>query len=193
MHGYSTLDKDRPGDPRLLIASAAQMAQWLRAKNAAVQLRLLATWPRADQVYDPKGAWYGKSVEDMAQDLRAAYDLAAARIRAPQSVVPVGEAWIRSIHSGFAQSNPYDGSDAGKVDLWAEDGYHASVFGYYLSALMVFGSVTGFDPRALGDNESSGFELGMSPMQVRALQRVAYEQLAAAGALADPIRASHPR
>jgi hypothetical protein len=33
MHGYSTLDPKKPGDPGVLIASVQQMAHFLRSKN----------------------------------------------------------------------------------------------------------------------------------------------------------------
>jgi hypothetical protein len=45
----------------------------------------------------------------------------------------------------------------------------------------VFGNLTGLDPRTLGENECSGFELGMSPSQMSALQQVAFEQLESEG------------
>ena len=67
------------------------------------------------------------------------------------------------------------------VDLWTYDNYHASMYGYYLDALVVFGNVTGLDPRSLGGNECAGFELGLSRDQVSALERVAFEQLQAGG------------
>lgn len=44
MHGLSTLDADKPGDPTKLIAASKQMADVLRARNANVQLYLMATW-----------------------------------------------------------------------------------------------------------------------------------------------------
>jgi hypothetical protein len=183
MHGYSLLDQRKPGDPTLLIATVRQMTEALRTKNPQVDVRLIATWPRADQVYDAKGAWYGKSVESMAHDLRAGYDQAAAATPGIRAVIPVGEAWIRAMHEGIADPNPFDGIDAGKLNLWTYDSYHASTYGYYLDALMLFGSVTGRDPRSLGANECSGFELGLSTAQVGALEQVAFEQLTAAGAL----------
>ena len=46
---------------------------------------------------------------------------------------------------------------------------------------MLFGTLSGLDPRSLGDAECSGFELGMSRAQIGALQRIAYEQLAVEG------------
>jgi hypothetical protein len=193
MHGYSTLDAHKPGDPATLIATVRQMSALLRARNPAVEIRVMATWPRADQTYEPKGAWYGKPIEAMAQDVRAGYDQAAAATPGLKPVIPVGDAWVRAMHTGVADSNPYDGIDAGKVDLWTYDNYHASMFGYYLEALVVFGSVTGLDPRSLGQNECSGYELGLSRPQVVALEQVAFDQLAATGAVKPmPLKPATP-
>ena len=83
--------------------------------------------------------------------------------------------------NGIADSNPYDGIDYDKVDLWTYDHYHASSYGYYLEALVVFGNLTGLDPRSLGENECSAYELGMSRAQAKGLQQAAYEQLASEG------------
>ena len=86
--------------------------------------------------------------------------------------------------TGVADANPYDGIEAGKVDLWTYDNYHASAHGYYLEALVIFGSVTGRDPRSLGEKECSGFELGLSRPQIKALQQIAFDELASSGAVA---------
>jgi len=181
MHGFSTLDSKKPGDPALLVASVRQMAQFLRTKNSKTDIRIMATWPRADQVYLAKGAWYGKPIEAMARDVRDGYDRAAAGTGI--TVVPVGDAWVRAMRTGVADSNPYDGIDADKMNLWTYDAYHGSTYGYYLEALVLFGNITGRDPRSLGTNECSGFELGLSGAQVGALQQVAFDQLAAEGTL----------
>ena len=180
MHGYSTLDPAKPRDPAKLIATSARMAALLREKNPKVRIYLMATWSRADQVYPAAGAWAGTAIDVMARDVRAAYD-AAAREAAATAVIPVGEAWNRAIQTGVADGNPYDGVAAGTLDLWTYDHYHASIYGSYLEALVVFGAVTGRDPRSLGDAECSGFELGLSRPQVAALQQVAFDQLAAGG------------
>jgi hypothetical protein len=142
----------------------------------------MATWSRADQVYPAEGAWAGQPIAKMATDIRAAYDQAAAAAKA--KVIPVGEAWNRAIASGLADPNPYDGIDAGKIDLWTYDHYHASTHGYYLEALVIFGRLTGRDPRSLGELECSAFELGLSRAQARALQQVAFDELAAGGGVA---------
>ena len=180
MHGYSTLDAEKPRDPSKLMATSKEMADLLRNRNPKVSIYLMATWSRADQTYPPKGAWAGQPIEAMARDVRAAYDKAAAGAGV-KAVIPVGEAWTRAMQAGVADSNPYDGVEAGKLDLWTHDHYHASAYGYYLEALVIFGSLTGRDPRSLGDSECSAFELGFSRPQVKALQQVAFDQLAAAG------------
>ena len=179
MHGYSTLDAEKPRDPAKLIATARQMADFLRTRNPAVELYLMATWSRADQTYPGKGAWAGKPIEQMGRDVRAAYDQAAAAANA-KAVIPVGNAFNRAMQAGVADPNPYDGIDAGKINLWAYDHYHASTHGYYLEALVIFGTLTGRDPRSLGDNECSAYELGLSGAEVKALQQIAFEQLGGA-------------
>jgi hypothetical protein len=180
MHGYSTLDAAKPRDPAKLIATSAEMATFLRRQNPTVEVYLMATWSRADQTYPAAGAWAGTAIDVMARDVRAAYDKAAHEAAA-KAVIPVGEAWIRAIQTGLADANPYDGIEAGKVDLWTYDHYHASTHGYYLEALVIFGSVTGRDPRSLGGAECSGFELGLSRAEVTALEQIAFDQLAASG------------
>ena len=178
--GYSLLDKKNPGDPTMLVSSAKELADLLRSKNPNVDIRLVSTWTRADQTNTKKGHWHDQSIEKMALDIRAAYDLAAAA-GAPsiRGVIPVGEAWNRAFHAGVADPNPYDGISAGQINLWTYDHYHASAFGYYLEALMIFGDMTGLDPRSLGKNERAAFELGFSPDQATALQQIAYDELTA--------------
>lgn len=185
-HGFSTLDAKKPGNPEQLVQTALQLAQALQAKNPKADLRLEATFPRADETYGPKGAWFGKTIGDMARDVRAGYDLAAKTSPVIRGVIPVGEAWVRAMDAGIADSNSLDGVDAGKLNLWTFDHYHASVAGYYLKALVVYGSLTLRDPRSLGGNECSGFELGLSVPQIKALQQVAYDQLM----LSSPIPAA---
>ena len=198
LQGYSTLDEARPGDPAKLIEATGQLAKLVRAGNPRVQLVLMATWSRADQTYLPTGAWAGRDIGAMARDVRRGYDAAAAGAEIA-TVIPVGEAWLRAMDTGVADPNPYDGIEPGRIDLWAADHYHASVHGSYLAALVVFGSLTGRDPRSLGDGECSGLALGLSRRQMTALQQVAHETLAAvasvngapaAGSVARPNRCS---
>lgn len=192
LQSYSTLDAGKPGDPAMLIRSVKRMAEFLKRKNRAVDVRLMATWSRADQTYESSGHWYGKPIDAMASDVRAAYDKAARGTPIVKGVIPVGEAWASAMRTGLADPNPYDGIDAGKVNLWNSDNYHASVYGYYLEALTIFGSITGRDPRSLGLNECAAVDLGISPAQAGALQKVAYDQLLAAGAKMSSASSAQP-
>jgi hypothetical protein len=183
LQGISVLDATRPGDPAKLIDGARKMTELVEARSPAVEVFLLATWPRADLIYRSKGKWAGTPIETMARDVRAGYDQAAAATPAIKGVIPVGEAWVRAIRSGVAVVNPYDSDAGGKIDLWAADNHHASSYGYYLDALVAFGRITGRDPRSLSDNECAGRELGITPTQIHALQQVAFDQLASDGSI----------
>ncbi len=180
MLGQSMLDNRKPGDATALVGAVKPLTELLVKENPQVDIRLVSTWSRADVTYLPDGHWKGKPIEQMALDVRAGYNRAAAAAPAVHGVIAVGEAWNRAIKTGVADANPYDGIEAGKVNLWAYDGHHASSFGYYLEALMIFGDLTGLDPRSLGGKERGAYELGMSPEQTSALQQVAYDELMAA-------------
>ena len=176
MHGFSTLDSKKPGNPALLIETTEKMSTFLRGLNPKVEVFLTATWSRADLIYQTDRHWSGTAIGKMALDVRAGYDKAALASQV-KGVNGVGEAWTRAMKLGIADTNPYDGIEFGKISLWSWDHYHASTYGYYLHALVVFGNLTGFDPRSLGENECSGYELGMSRHQVKMLQQAAYVQL----------------
>ena len=51
---------------------------------------------------------------------------------------------------------------------------------------VVFGALTGRDPRSLGDTECSAFELGLSRAQAGVLQQVAFDELAKTGLKPNP-------
>ena len=174
---FSTLDRAKPGDPANYIRDVARMVALFKKRNTAVDIRLAAAWTRADQTYRPEGHWYGKPVTAMADELRSAADQARAANPAVAGVLPVGQAWNRAMTAGVADPDPYDGIGYGQLDLWAYDHYHASVAGYYLSALVTFGAITGIDPVTLGAKEKSADELGLSDAQAAALQRIASDEL----------------
>jgi hypothetical protein len=182
LQSYSTLDAARPGDPTTLIKYSGLLARAFHAKNPKVDVRLVATWSRADQTYKPGGAWYGRPIGQMALDVRAGYDKAALASGLISGVIPVGQAWNRAFASGLADPDPYDGKITG-IDLWAPDAYHASVYGYYLEALTIFGKLTGRDPRMLGAGDGVAKDLGIAPDIAVSLQSLAAQ--ANAGAASD--------
>lgn len=191
LQAQSMMDNTKPGDPTKLVRTTKEIAELFGRKNPRVALRLVATWSRADQTYPEKGAWHGKSIEQMALDIRRGFDLAAAGSSLIRAVLPVGEAWNRAFKAGVADPNPYDGIAFGQVDLWTNDHYHASSYGYYLSALIIFGDLTGLDPRSLGKTERAANDLGFSATQAAALQQVAFDELSATPGRA-PLKAFKP-
>ena len=178
LQSFSTLDQNRAGDPALLVRTTGAFSEMLHARNPAVKIYLTATWSRADMTYPPRTPWYGKPISQMAKDVDAGYRLAAQRTPGVAAVIPVGLAWNRDMEGGVADENPYDGTDRGKIDLWAPDRYHASTYGYYLEALLVFGRVTGRDPLSVAAADSSVRDLSMDPAIVRRLAQIAHDQLA---------------
>jgi len=185
LQGQSTLDLERPGDPTRLIESGRQLSDLLGQRNPSARIYYQATWSRADLTYLKSSPWKGKPIAAMARDVRAGYDRARAASKSVRGVLPVGEAWNRAMEAGVADPNPYDGVAFGKVDLWGWDQYHASAAGYYLSALVIFGAVTGMDPRTFGEREVAAYELGLSPAQARGLQKAAYDQLKSEGLMPE--------
>jgi peptidoglycan hydrolase-like protein with peptidoglycan-binding domain len=174
---WSALNKTRAGSPDYP-AFTRRFADLFATRNPKVRIHLTAIWPRPDQIYPTTGAWHGTPITTQALAFREEADRAAAQ-PGIASVLPVGQAFLRAFDTGFADPNPYDGIAFGQVSLWGFDHYHGSAFGYYLEALVVFGRVTGQDPRSLGREEAAGQELGLSRDQAGTLQQIAWETLGA--------------
>jgi hypothetical protein len=80
---------------------------------------------------------------------------------------------------GIATRNIYadDALTDGLIDLWFDDGTHASKWGSYLSGLTLFGTITGLDPRAFGGAERVAADLGITPHEAVLLQQVSVQML----------------
>jgi len=177
LQSYSTLDGSHPGNPALLIQYTGIFSNFLHAQNPNVDIHLDATWSRADQTYLPTGHWYGDSIWQMQRDVRAGYNAAKAATPGVDDVIQVGQGFARTWETGFADTNPYDGITPGEVNMWAPDSYHASIFGYFLEALMEFGDITGVDPLLLGFDQVA-MDLGITAAQAFALETIASQTLA---------------
>jgi hypothetical protein len=84
-----------------------------------------------------------------------------------------------------------DAGTDGLIDLWFDDGTHASKYGSYLSALTLFGTLTGIDPWSFGASERAAEDLGIAPGDAVKLQRVASDQLHAAGVVLTRLPCLH--
>jgi len=125
----------------------------------------------------------------MTADLRAAFAAKAAANPGFAGVIPVGEAFQRAVDTGIAKADGFY-TDEGvysilvpqdKISLWWDDYLHASKYGSYLSALVIFGKLSGINPATFGATEKAAADLGIGPGDAVRLQRVAWEQLAAEG------------
>lgn len=177
-------------------------------ENPAARVYLYQTWARPDMVHahtntltDPiTGAitlgtgtstpTYA-SLDEMTADLHASYFGLAASNPGLHGVAPVGDAFMRAVLAGVASRNPYaaDALADGKVDLWWDDKLHASKAGSYLSALTLFGTLTGLDPATLGGGEIAARDLGISRADALALQRVASDELGYTAQVPEPASA----
>jgi hypothetical protein len=149
---------------------------------------------------DPIGA--------MATDLHDAYEQAASDYMASNptgskvNVALAGDAWVSAINTRVAVRDPYLANNPGfEVDLWDSDpldaccttpiGYHPSIYGAYLSALVLLYEITQanpesllaeFDPADHRHRTSAAEALGISPEIAWKLAFVA----------SDTVRLGHP-
>jgi len=174
---YSTFPlTDAHGGHRLDFQRAAdRLEAAIHAKNRAAKVYLYETFPRADLTYRPERAFSGQPIDTMANELQSGYDMEFQHNGKFAGLAPVGDAWMRAIHAGIAESNPY-APEAGKIDLWNIDAYHPSNAGAYLSACVLFERITGIDARRLGPNERAAADLDIAS-SARALQQIAHEQI----------------
>ena len=164
--------------------------------NPAAQVYLYETWARPDLVTgavtsntDPitgavtrtttPGPGVYAALQEMTDDLHAAYFGLGADAARYAGVAPVGDAFQRAVNQGLATANPYAANALtdGKIDLWWDDALHASRYGSYLSALTLLGTVTGSNPLLLGASEQAARDLGISQADALTLQGVAASQL----------------
>jgi PEP-CTERM motif len=180
--------------------------------SAATEIYLQQTWARPNLINAPRTATidpvtgnasypetnplapsYFSTLEAMTADMTTgmlrvadyANDDGTSGIK---DIIPVGQAFLTAVQAGFATRDMY-GSDAesdGLIDLWFNDGTHASVAGSYLSALTNFGAITGLDPAMFGARERAAADLGLSERDALRLQAVASYQLGFRNSVPEP-------
>ena len=188
--------------------------------SASTQVYLEQTWARPDMVEAHKITTADKTTADgrpivdtssaggaatlyyttlagMSTDLHNAFYGKAASNAGFAGVVPVGDAFQRAVDTGLAAGSGfydangvYQAPAGGTLDLWWLDRTHASKYGSYLSALTLFGSLTGLDPQTLGAAEQAAADLGIRSGDAVLLQRVAAAQLGFATPVPEPEQAA---
>jgi len=170
--------------------------------NPDAEVYLYQTWARPDlidgafatETDDTTGAvtrstdlsdeTHYASLEAMTDDLVDSFDAAFDQgddDGSPgfEAIAPVGQAFLRAVQDGVATRDFWadDALSDGLIDLWFDDGLHASTHGSYLSALVMFGTLTGKNPSLFGLDEIAARDLGIAGRDAVALQRVAAAQL----------------
>ena len=101
----------------------------------------------------------------MTADLRTAFDTKAQANPGFARVIPVGDAFQRALDEGIAKSDGFYNSEGtyvaalpqDKINLWWDDYLHAGRHGSYLSALVIFGTLTGINPWSFGASEKAAW------------------------------------
>ena len=138
----------------------------------------------------------------MTADLRATFAAKAQSNPNFAGVIPVGDSFQRALDVGVAKADGFYTADGiyaidepdDKMNLWWIDYLHASKYGSYLSALTIFGKLTGISPESFGASEKAAADLGINPGDALKLQRVAAAQLLEVGVplVFNPCMRAHP-
>lgn len=103
------------------------------ARSSGARVILFETWARVagDPSYDELGV---RDPAQMLERVEAVYEELGRILRAP--VAPVGRAWLRA-RAAIPDTR-----------LYRDDGTHPLMAGSYLGACVIYGTLTGRDPRA---------------------------------------------
>jgi hypothetical protein len=197
--GHGDHSKPAQSESQFPVASRVQYGRTIKGnpnESTTTNVYLYQTWARPDMIYthtntitDPNtgqilpgvgaATLWQTSLESMTTDLHDAYFGLAASNPDYKGVAPVGDAFLRAVQNGKATGNPYaaNAPTDGLIDLWWDDNLHASKYGSYLSALTLFGTITGLDPQSLGPGDLAARDLGISRSDAYSLQQIAAGQL----------------
>jgi len=182
LQDYSTEPTTTAGDVAAFDADVFNLRNLIMTANPNAKIFLYETWARPDICSLGSGSTF-PSLAAMLSELRTNYFNANSTYNL-QGVVPVGEAFAQAITDGYGDSNPINGIDAGKFNLWASDNYHPSIYGAYMDAAVFFAKITGIDPRTIPTGVGSAAAgLGISSTDAAHLNTVAYEVTATAPAI----------
>jgi hypothetical protein len=202
----STVTRRIPANPNASASTQVVLLQtWARPDMVFPHLSTIAdanypTVPDGRPIVDTTNPAYPNGFPDtlyyaaeglagMTADLHAAFATKAAANAGIAGVIPVGNAFQRAVDQGIAKGDGFYTAEGvyapavpeDKINLWWDDYLHASKYGSYLSALVIFGKLTGIDPWSLGASEKAAADLGISPGDAVKLQQIASEQLYVSG------------
>ncbi len=190
------LTGDSTSDPQNFCNSVQTIEQGVHSVASGAKIYLYETWPRADEAETLSGsttspgfaAEYASNLTVLGDFYHNVYYSAAAHDGQITAVAPAGEAWMRAWSENVAYSDPFLGTST-LPSLWyglnatnnptitAADYLHPSIYGAYLSALVLYQQITGKDARTLGASDLAATKLGVSSTVATQLQEVAWESV----------------
>ena len=189
-----SLTNSKLSNPPGFWASVQTIEQAVHAVAPKAQIFLYETWASGDLAKEIAGDTtqpdfrekYLKALDDILDTNLASYRCAAQRDGKVAGVAPAGEAWRRAWDDGLANPDPFQSSPSSLPLLWyginavndppitKPDYHHPSVYGAYLSGLVLFVQMTGADVRKLGACELAAAKLGIPGELASRLQRAAW-------------------
>ncbi|MFL9875861.1 hypothetical protein [Paraburkholderia megapolitana] len=180
-------------DPVAFCSSVQSIESAVHGAAPKASVYLYETWPRADLATSLAGgtsaanfnSLYLNALSTLGSAYHNVYYSAAAHDGAIAGVAPAGEAWQRAWAEDVANPDPHTAT--GLPVLWyginatnnppisAPDYLHPSIYGAYLSGLVLFDQITRVDPRHFGASEIAAEQLGIPASVATQLQRVAWE------------------
>ena len=183
------LSADSTSDPNNFCNSVATIEAGVHAVAPTAKIFLYETWPRADEAEALGASTYSANLTALANQYHNVYYSAMTNDGKIADVAAAGDAWLAAINAGIVSANPYT-TTTGNF-LWfgysatsnpstsssSPDEMHPSIYGAYLSSLVLFYRITGVDPRTLGGSELAAASLGISSTMAVSLQQQAYTQV----------------
>jgi hypothetical protein len=171
------------GNPSNFCDSVQTIETAVHAAASSAKVYLYETWASADLAASLSGS-YDTNLTTLVDAYHDVHFRAATRDGHIAGVAPVGDAWNAAWKQGVANANPFNGDSSG-LSLWygiqatndppisSADEHHPSKFGAYLSALVLFQTITGTDVRTLGASDGAAQDLGIASDVAVSLQSIA--------------------
>ncbi len=193
------LSQNSQSDPMVFCSAVATIEQGIHSVAPNAKVYLYETWAPADTAYiDSLSSTFSPSaylsvLGTLTAAYHDAYVSAAMQDGQLAGIAHVGDAWSLAWSQGVANPDPYGGSASGvplsfgyqagseppTKDVPTDAGYHhPSIYGAYLSGLVLFQKITGTDVRTFGAGEQAAASLGIPANVAVQLQQVAWQSVA---------------
>ena len=182
-----SLSGDSTSNPSNFCSSVKTIEKGVHAVNPTANIYLYETWARADEAENLGSSTYSTNLTNLFTSYHNVFYRAAVLDGNIAGVAATGDAWQLAINNGVAMSNPYTSSTGpflwyginatNNPTITSADEYHPSIYGAYLSALVLYGQITGQDPALLGATEQAAATLGISTTMAVQLQQIAHTQV----------------